>query len=227
MYILTVSLRVYIIIVIWCCKLSLAGNKSVIEQQLTEFTNENNNIPLEQNFNYLTTIIKTIKNNNCKTHAQLILDNLYNYKSWAIKFYDASAKLPVGILGGSTYQFGNFDECLSIDNDEGQQLPASLHAQYCLGEVTIEVNGNYTDRKNYIWENFRKTNERYDETISKVHWGICVPDSCNVQDINNVMKQVLDVMFNNTELNLNPLFVDKRCYRNETVLIDVYDIIYA
>lgn len=38
--------------------------------------------------------------------------------------FDASAKIPSGILSGNVNQYGDFDECLSLDG-----------AQYCLAEI--------------------------------------------------------------------------------------------
>lgn len=38
--------------------------------------------------------------------------------------FDATAKPPSGILSGNVVQYGDFDECLSVEN-----------AQYCLAEI--------------------------------------------------------------------------------------------
>lgn len=40
--------------------------------------------------------------------------------------FDATAKLPAGILSGNVNQYGDFDECMELDN-----------AQYCLAEIDI------------------------------------------------------------------------------------------
>lgn len=71
--------------------------------------------------------------------------------------YDASVKEPTGIESGDTYQFGNFDECLSAfqhhelsgrpdDLLDNQPKTAALHSfagpafnsQYCLADVTVQ-----------------------------------------------------------------------------------------
>lgn len=44
----------------------------------------------------------------------------------AILVFDATGKLPSGILSGNVNQYGNFDECLSVKN-----------AQYCLAEIDV------------------------------------------------------------------------------------------
>lgn len=72
--------------------------------------------------------------------------------------YDASVKEPTGIESGDSYQFGNFDECLSAfqhhrdlserpeDLLDDQPKTAALHSfagpafnpQYCLAQVTVQ-----------------------------------------------------------------------------------------
>lgn len=41
--------------------------------------------------------------------------------------FDATAKLPSGILSGNVNQYGDFDECMELPD-----------AQYCLAEIDIE-----------------------------------------------------------------------------------------
>lgn len=59
--------------------------------------------------------------------------------------YDASVKEPFGIEYGDTYQFGNFDECLSAFHHKSSgeltldSAPKpSFNPQYCLADVIIQ-----------------------------------------------------------------------------------------
>lgn len=47
--------------------------------------------------------------------------------------FDASAKSPQGLLFGSSYHMGNFDECMAIEDpgDNG----VSVTGQYCLATI--------------------------------------------------------------------------------------------
>lgn len=45
--------------------------------------------------------------------------------------WDASAKVPVGLLTGTNTQLGNYDECLGVRSP--------LQSQYCLVTVMIQV----------------------------------------------------------------------------------------
>lgn len=46
--------------------------------------------------------------------------------------YDASAKSSNGLLWGSTFQLGNFDECISVGEETENTHVAG---QYCLANV--------------------------------------------------------------------------------------------
>lgn len=48
---------------------------------------------------------------------------------------DSSAKFPSGILVGSYYQLGNYDECIGIRYSEGDLDIPQIKGQYCLAEV--------------------------------------------------------------------------------------------
>ena len=50
--------------------------------------------------------------------------------------FDASSKLPNGVLAGATAQLGNFDECLGIHASfDNHQRP--IQGQYCLAKLEI------------------------------------------------------------------------------------------
>lgn len=50
-----------------------------------------------------------------------------------LSVFDASAKSPQGLLFGSSYHLGNFDECVGIEDpgDNG----VSITGQYCLATI--------------------------------------------------------------------------------------------
>lgn len=51
--------------------------------------------------------------------------------------FDSAVKYPHGILYGSLYQLGNFDECISVIEPEKE-----FRGQYCLADVTIKSNNH-------------------------------------------------------------------------------------
>ncbi|KAE8750256.1 hypothetical protein FOCC_FOCC003064 [Frankliniella occidentalis] len=56
-----------------------------------------------------------VKNDECKKHSRIFVQHLAKYKPWALSMYDATAKLPSGVLSGNGIQLGDFDECLGVD----------------------------------------------------------------------------------------------------------------
>jgi Nose resistant-to-fluoxetine protein, N-terminal domain len=56
---------------------------------------------------------------------------ILNWPFSSISVYDASVKVPVGIEYGNTFQFGNFDQCLSV------KTKRSFAPKYCLAMVNV------------------------------------------------------------------------------------------
>lgn len=48
--------------------------------------------------------------------------------------YDASAKLPSGILRGNVNQLGDFDQCLDVTSQDEPRI----EGKYCLASVDVE-----------------------------------------------------------------------------------------
>jgi len=59
--------------------------------------------------------------------------------------YDSSAKIPSGILNGNVNQFGDFDQCLKV-NDEN----LGIKGQYCLTYVEMTLPSNANEKLKYI-----------------------------------------------------------------------------
>lgn len=57
---------------------------------------------------------------------------------WIILVYDASAKLPSGILNGNLNQLGDFDMCMNTVAEEG-----NFRGQYCLARVMVSVPNDF------------------------------------------------------------------------------------
>lgn len=57
--------------------------------------------------------------------------------------YDASAKLPSGILQGNINQFGDFDECLLINAVFKKAKDSSgIKGKYCLANIDVQFEGD-------------------------------------------------------------------------------------
>lgn len=60
-----------------------------------------------------------------------------NYNFLFGSVYDATAKLPSGLLSGNVNQFGHFDTCLLSSNDD-----YNINGKYCLVSMQIEAPDN-------------------------------------------------------------------------------------
>lgn len=55
--------------------------------------------------------------------------------------YDATAKMPSGLLNGNVNQFGDFDECVGVRGKDG------IQGQYCLATLQLDVDQSRPDLK--------------------------------------------------------------------------------
>ncbi|KAJ8944865.1 hypothetical protein NQ314_009355 [Rhamnusium bicolor] len=105
--------------------------------------------------NTVQLLIPTLNSENpkCREHSRLYLEQLRNFKLWATEMFDANAKYPSGILYGSTYDLGNFDQCMEV------KVPlrsTQFTGKYCIAKFTVnppnDVGVNYNidyDRNDY------------------------------------------------------------------------------
>lgn len=61
--------------------------------------------------------------------------------------YDSSAKIPSGILSGNVNQFGDFDQCLNVNEQE-----FGIKGQYCLTFVEMTLPSNANEKLKYIFD---------------------------------------------------------------------------
>ncbi|XP_032678637.1 nose resistant to fluoxetine protein 6-like isoform X2 [Odontomachus brunneus] len=179
---------------------------------------------LSRELELLQQTIDAIRDDTCRSECRSVLIGLRDLTGWAVKFYDATEKIPTGVLAGSVYQLGNFDECLNVGLDDG--APAGIRGRYCLGEVDVEVPEIYLAKNGSIWEAFRDTEERYREPIRKLYWGICLPAGCATEDIEEVARRILDAAFGGSRLKLTVTMSEMSCYKDEFEPIGAPDIVY-
>lgn len=74
----------------------------------------------------------------CQKDSLEFIKSLKNFELWALKMYDASAKLPSGILNGNINQYGDFDQCLNVESKS-----KSFNGQYCLTHIMVAMPKNF------------------------------------------------------------------------------------
>ncbi|XP_044732130.1 uncharacterized protein LOC123295001 [Chrysoperla carnea] len=125
-----------------------------------------------------TLIARKIVHQNFNTSIQ---ENCSNF------VYDASAKIPSGLLSGNINQFGDFDECINSHSDDGE-----IAGQYCLVDIqTVEPSSksDYLLKLNNLINTYYPAHSDFDDAghigprMSSIRWALCVPASCSRQDV--------------------------------------------
>ncbi|KAJ8983915.1 hypothetical protein NQ317_006719 [Molorchus minor] len=140
---------------------------------------------------YPLTIMENVTNisQNCKTAYGEHLRKLYQNDLNAAKMFDATAKLPSGILRGNVNQYGDFEECMELDS-----------ASYCLAEINIEP----LWRQPYLkFSDLVHAHLPIQETLddpkhrvpgfTMIRWGFCIPIECSNKDLENAIQEKLGV----------------------------------
>ncbi|GIY90712.1 nose resistant to fluoxetine protein 6 [Caerostris darwini] len=116
--------------------------------------------------------------------------SLKEIKVWAMKMFDATAKIPSGMFDGTVTEFGAFDQCLAIlvKNKKGFE---DFRGQYCSVEAVPTLGPR---PKNLSLA--KKSDTDYNGSIMKEienkifafyqlthRFGICVPSTCSADDM--------------------------------------------
>ncbi|CAB0036483.1 unnamed protein product [Trichogramma brassicae] len=183
---------------------------------------------IERDLEFLASLVEQINNDACRNQCRAIILGLHNLTTWAVEFWDASGKLPEGVLSGSTFHLGNFDECMSIGKNPEDMVPNGIRGQYCLTNVKIEISeeGVLNKLLSPMWQKFKKLEQRYDDKINELHWGMCVPSACSKDDVQDVMETIFSNVLMTTSLQIKTHLDEKSCYKDEPITVDAYDIAY-
>lgn len=138
----------------------------------------------------------------CKSDIHLALSSLRQRQNWAVKLFNSWGKFPPsGLTRGTLTDFGDYDQCLSIEN--------VITPQYCLMDVSLPMPAmpryhnyhqkpailpelsNGTVRSQYLSTDtvFR----HLEENASVFYYvylkiGFCLPKNCRKKDIATIAK---------------------------------------
>lgn len=80
--------------------------------------------------------------------------------------FDSSSKFPSGVLSGSSYDFGNFDECIEVkvplENDE------EISGKYCMAQFHIDPPNLGGNDKGYVFNFYNGGNSFNVSTWEKI-----------------------------------------------------------
>jgi hypothetical protein len=125
---------------------------------------------------------------------------LNNSVYWSFKMYNSWGKFPpTGIMGGTITDFGDYDQCLSIEPN--QMIGES---QYCLIDISIPlpnpmpIHHNMFHKVDVLLQSINKSSnnvfDKFSEEASIFYWvnpkiGICAPKKCALNDIKAISEK--------------------------------------
>ncbi|KAJ2938847.1 hypothetical protein O0L34_g18475 [Tuta absoluta] len=157
-------------------------------------------------------LIKDFHLNWSERRGDFCLAATYFFKYYNVIFFlspvfDASAKSPQGLLFGSSYHLGNFDECVGIDSGD----VVAVEGQYCL--ATIKWRSG---------EDAKKIRTGRGESL---RWAVCVPSACDARDVATFVGDVLANTVGNTTT--TGVFITERdCYTKRPLTVNRLDVGY-
>ncbi|KAK0172238.1 hypothetical protein PV328_005583 [Microctonus aethiopoides] len=139
----------------------------------------------------------------CKKHSKIFQRELKKLSLWALKMYDATAKVPSGLLSGNVNQFGDFDECLSVEGSEG------IRGKYCLAFIQLNVDQSRPDLKHlhrlvqshYLFKNNYTDLGHRIPRFGTIHWAVCIPEMCTANDVEIALHNTLEKYVDGTGIN--------------------------
>ncbi|OAD54557.1 Nose resistant to fluoxetine protein 6 [Eufriesea mexicana] len=158
----------------------------------------------------------------CKRHADIFHQELAKFSLWALKMYDATAKIPSGLLNGNVNQFGDFDECVGIQGTEG------IQGQYCLAYLKLSIDESRLDLKHL--HRLLHSHYAFRSNISDViNWAVCTPASCSFKDVETSIHDILTRYTSQTGLKITVKVNEEMCQikrkesvPNETMFISLF-----
>ncbi|CAH1163713.1 unnamed protein product [Phaedon cochleariae] len=140
----------------------------------------------------LPVAVSKTANTVCREESDLYLDNLKNFTLWAHEMWDATAKSSSGILRGSVFQMGNFEQCLSAR--------APFAPQYCLATIKVETASTksrldpfslYYSPYDSVLQKIQRSADPAQQSRDAIKVGWCVPSSCSIRDLETNLNEYL------------------------------------
>ncbi|CAG9772712.1 unnamed protein product [Ceutorhynchus assimilis] len=179
------------------------------------------------------------QNEKCKNHSLYYLDALKNLKIWASEMFDATGKIPSGILSGALHDLGNFDECVEIKVPYHRD---KFHGQYCMAQFTIvppkdvlivhasnyyENNAYETYYNDSMWEKLIVYSaDKTKGSRNELYCAFCLPSSCTHQDLKAALESNIRIRNNKSDFQLLVDVNEKSCQVNEPVTFSTGDVIF-
>ncbi|KAG5878798.1 hypothetical protein JTB14_026062 [Gonioctena quinquepunctata] len=166
----------------------------------------------------------------CRQQSRKYLEDLEQFKMWALKMYDSTAKLPSGILNGNVNQFGDFDMCLAAHSGRD-----NIRGQYCLAAMEVEApQSSYLTGLFTLIHSHHHFKSRLEDPghrvprFSSINWALCVPSACTSQDVELGLRKTVNKIISGTELRIRYEVDPAMCQKetNQDLPLSTYIAVY-
>lgn len=119
---------------------------------------------------------------------------------WALRLIDAMGKYPTGLMQATKADLGAFDECLEtvVHDSFGHEV---TRAQYCNLDMRIDKGSSFVDMTLTAMKLAFPKLLRYKEHVTDlrlppIRLGICVPNDCNEEELQELINKMVPPAFN-------------------------------
>ncbi|BES97491.1 NRF [Nesidiocoris tenuis] len=116
---------------------------------------------------------------------------------WIVKVYDATAKIPSGLLRGNMNQFGDFPLCMSSG---GRYCLAYVDIKLAATDYSTLASAHTLLHSHHAFRSKLSDPGHRVPRFSSMHWAVCVPPSCTAEDVEEAMSAVADRLSDRTGL---------------------------
>ncbi|XP_067124335.1 nose resistant to fluoxetine protein 6-like isoform X2 [Centruroides vittatus] len=159
---------------------------------------------------YAMEIFDNVKlSSSCLRSGMQFLSDLMKFKGWALKMLDSAGKPQAGMLKGTPWMRGDYDQCLNIvieSNRRSKKNSKVIRGKFC--SVMLHIKELF-DKRAYVYENFTivrifkemlepLTFEQYASLLNhwRLNWrfDICIPSTCSESDLENIFTWIFGDM---------------------------------
>ncbi|XP_068081147.1 nose resistant to fluoxetine protein 6 [Anabrus simplex] len=161
---------------------------------------------------------QNIPGEQCRQDYSLFLNQLENFTLWAVEMFDASTKVPEGLLAGNSYHLGHFDQCMGISANLGERY---IRGQYCIADIRFQSKefklpcSRELQPENSAWQKLQWCGDPSKVRRDTVHWALCVPASCSPEDVHTALSEALADLEPSLGVTFNVTVPPEQCSRHE------------
>ncbi|XP_008549691.1 O-acyltransferase like protein-like isoform X1 [Microplitis demolitor] len=158
--------------------------------------------------NYLNSNVTVSKK--CDVQVQIFMTALKNFEPWALEMFDASSKLPSGLIRGNLKDLGMYDQCIAVNVTKNNTIIRGRHCMYTAAITLSDA-----------------TTLPLSPTLS-----VCLPSACDKDQVIEKMQMLFDFLedfFNGNKINVTSAVcsvVDNNSWNLGTIItIGVFGIL--